>query len=79
MNALTAAGSATTTISGFTGCTAAGTQKLIVTPRNLPAGVVLQNAVCNGANTASVTLLSWKTSGATSVPTSTVFQFFLIP
>jgi hypothetical protein len=74
-----AAGSVTTTISGFTGCTAAATQKVIVTPRNLPAGVELQNVVCNGVGTAAVTLLTWKTNGSISVPTSTVFQYFLIP
>jgi hypothetical protein len=72
-------GTVTTTISGFTGCTSAGTEKLIVTPRNLPANALLQNAVCNGTGTASVTLVNATTDGTVNVPTSTVFQFLLIP
>lgn len=72
-------GSVTTTISGFTGCSTTGPPKLIVTPRNLPASVWLQNAVCNGAGTASITLMTAKTNADISVPTTSVFQFFLIP
>ena len=76
---VTAMGSVTTTIAGFTGCTAAATQKLIVTPQNLPASVWLQNAVCNGVGTAAITLITAKTNASISVPTSTVFQFILLP
>jgi ABC-type maltose transport system permease subunit len=73
-------GFVTTTISGFTGCSATvPLPKLIVTPRNLPASVWLQNAVCNGAGTASITLMTAKTDLNISVPTTSVFQFFLIP
>jgi hypothetical protein len=77
---LGAMGSVTTTVSGFTGCTAAGgTDALVVTPQNLPSSVWLQNAICNGVNTASLTLMTARTDTGTAVPASTEFAFLLVP
>lgn len=55
----------------------AATQKLIVTPQNLPASILLKNAVCNGTNTAAVTLVNMVT--AANVTTGTAFTYFLVP
>ena len=79
LSVINSMGSVTATISTVTGCTAAATQKLIITAQNLPSSVWVQNAVCNGTNTAAVTLISAKTNATTSVPTSTVFTYMLIP
>ena len=54
-------GSVSVTMTGITGCATAAT-KLIVTARNLPSSVWLQNATCTAtANQAQITLVTART------------------
>ena len=75
-------GTVTFTLSNVTGCTSAAlAQQLLIHAQNLPANVWVQNAVCNGTNTASVTLQTGVGGyGATApaVTTSTVFAYMVI-
>ena len=75
---LGAMGSQTGLLAGITGCNTT-TAELIVTPRTLPSSVWLQNAVCNGVNTAQITLMTARTDLSTSVAPGTAFTWIVVP
>ena len=79
MSHLSAMGSVPVTMTGITGCATAAT-KLIVTARNLPSSVWLQNATCTAtANQAQITLVTARTDVGTSVAVATQFHWIVIP